>query len=632
MAARNWGGEHLARTLKDAHNDSYEGVLHNEVLCNLEKKSPFYFNTEAFSLSSKNIKQDEGRAVARLQAMLNGPPRIQRWVGVSYHPESELQSHYGKLNLAKCYDQVIFIDETVALLPISRAYINLAAKVKDVENAKAAAAESMPPAQFSVAATNKRLLKEYRRLRRAPLKGIEAHPLERNLLEWHFVLTCSEKPYQNGQYHGALLFPAEYPMRPPAFKVFTPSGRFEPGERLCLSMSDFHPESWNPSWSVETLLVGLQSFMYEESNAIGSISASVSRREKLAANSGLFNARNAIWKELFSEDGGDMDSNDDDDDKEDAHESVCRFCFSSDGELISPCMCKGSNEWIHLSCLRDWQKNVLLTQPTHPSYHTSIDQVCNVCLEVFTGVGIPPSRHEQIVKYTGAEIASMVTPGNLLVSTRESSRENLEIIAQHPEIRDQLLTWTKAVFLMISTGTRASPHLMAVSMSVPLSKGPPKDALALLSSRKQKFWKGKFKNVIHYDSGPMQRGEPLAIAHILGNAQATQLASSYQNVQLVSPAWVVGDFEEILALVARHQQTHQGAVTIRVCWGCGGWGHTQILAEIARGGWGIVSMKDYEKIRPDKNVEIDWPLDFEWMRMISMAKMAPQSEYNLRRR
>ena len=29
---------------------------------------------------------------------------------------------------------------------------------------------------------------------------------------------------------------------------------------------------------------------------------------------------------------------------------------SSEGELISPCMCKGSNEWVHLECLRAWQK------------------------------------------------------------------------------------------------------------------------------------------------------------------------------------------------------------------------------------------------------------------------------------
>jgi ubiquitin-protein ligase len=41
----------------------------------------------------------------------------------------------------------------------------------------------------------------------------------------------------------------------------TPSGRFQPDTRLCLTMSDFHPSSWNPSWSVATILNGLLSFM-----------------------------------------------------------------------------------------------------------------------------------------------------------------------------------------------------------------------------------------------------------------------------------------------------------------------------------------------------------------------------------
>ena len=33
------------------------------------------------------------------------------------------------------------------------------------------------------------------------------------------------------------------------------------GTRLCLSMSDFHPETWNPGWSVATVAKGLLSFM-----------------------------------------------------------------------------------------------------------------------------------------------------------------------------------------------------------------------------------------------------------------------------------------------------------------------------------------------------------------------------------
>jgi len=33
------------------------------------------------------------------------------------------------------------------------------------------------------------------------------------------------------------------------------------GCRLCLSISDFHPDTWNPAWSVSTILTGLLSFM-----------------------------------------------------------------------------------------------------------------------------------------------------------------------------------------------------------------------------------------------------------------------------------------------------------------------------------------------------------------------------------
>ena len=68
-------------------------------------------------------------------------------------------------------------------------------------------------------------------------------------------------PYAGGLYHGMLRFPAEYPFRPPSIYMITPNGRFKPNTRLCLSISDFHPDTWNPSWSVSTILTGLLSFM-----------------------------------------------------------------------------------------------------------------------------------------------------------------------------------------------------------------------------------------------------------------------------------------------------------------------------------------------------------------------------------
>ena len=58
-----------------------------------------------------------------------------------------------------------------------------------------------------------------------------------------------------------------------------------------------------------------------------------------------------------------------DDDEED--EQLCRYCFEGPeaGELLSPCECKGGQKWVHLSCLRRWQRMVLVSQPTHPAFY-----------------------------------------------------------------------------------------------------------------------------------------------------------------------------------------------------------------------------------------------------------------------
>ena len=73
--------------------------------------------------------------------------------------------------------------------------------------------------------------------------------------------------------------------------MLTPSGRFAVNTRLCLSMSDYHPESWNPLWSVASILTGLQSFFYEDTPTTGSVNASGAERRLLAAASLEHNAR-----------------------------------------------------------------------------------------------------------------------------------------------------------------------------------------------------------------------------------------------------------------------------------------------------------------------------------------------------
>ena len=45
----------------------------------------------------------------------------------------------------------------------------------------------------------------------------------------------------------------------------TPNGRYKQGtfhERgICMTMSDWHPESWNPSWKVVQIITSIQTFM-----------------------------------------------------------------------------------------------------------------------------------------------------------------------------------------------------------------------------------------------------------------------------------------------------------------------------------------------------------------------------------
>ena len=74
-----------------------------------------------------------------------------------------------------------------------------------------------------------------------------------------------------GYYHGKLLFPNDFPFKPPTILILTPSGRFEPNKPLCFSMSDYHPETWNPSWTVTTIIMGVISFMNDTAMTTGSL-------------------------------------------------------------------------------------------------------------------------------------------------------------------------------------------------------------------------------------------------------------------------------------------------------------------------------------------------------------------------
>jgi len=145
-----------------------------------------------------------------------------------------------------------------------------------------------------------RLTREFKKLELNPVENILALPDPKNIFEWSFLIYgLKDSQYTGGFYHGKIIFPVEYPHKPPKIVFITPSGRFKTNEPICLSFTNFHPESWNPSWTIETMLVGLISFMNSTDITKGSINTSDGTKRGFAKKSLMFNLDNEEFVRIF---------------------------------------------------------------------------------------------------------------------------------------------------------------------------------------------------------------------------------------------------------------------------------------------------------------------------------------------
>eukprot|EP00949_MAST-11_sp_MAST-11-sp1_P004857 g4857.t1 len=154
----------------------------------------------------------------------------------------------------------------------------------------------------------RRLAKEYINLQKALKDGgtsfFTALPDPENIFSWHFVIFGDELPderYKGGVYHGCIEFPEAYPLKAPSIMMISQSGRFQTNTKLCMSNTDFHPESWNPIWSVHSILCGFVSFFVDDTSTYGAITSSLAMKRKLAAESMLANSENVQFRKFFPE-------------------------------------------------------------------------------------------------------------------------------------------------------------------------------------------------------------------------------------------------------------------------------------------------------------------------------------------
>jgi len=579
-------------TLRPSINGSSEQLCHGVCL---------HLQCDAFwlPLQAHKIANAPPQLLQTLQARIP-----QRYVGVHYRAETELKSHYIDASLIGQYDALIFVDTTSALHVLSDEELQQAGQMT--------AATSSPPASKS---NNKygvrRLMQEYVKLGKEPIPNICVQPENDNLYHCHFVILFDDafSVYAGGEYHGLLKIPKDYPMAPPRISFFTPSGRFEVGERICVSFSDYHPELWNPSWGVESVLVGLQSFFQEECpEAIGSILAPAETRRKLAKESREFNQKDQWYQQLF---GGDHHSSNNTttteafatnmlnggEEKKDEDTPFCRYCRMTgadggSGELISPCNCQGSNKWTHKECLAKWQYQAILSQSTHRKYQTDTEKFCNVCGAEFRTKLY--SRDKVMVSFTGAEMANMIEPGCLLVATEKSSMHTLRLMEQYQDLQERLSHWVKSVFLVAQCWTSPdgkSQHIVGLSLSNEIEVA--NQAPSAVSFRTKALAElGLPPTTRTFIGGPCSPEVPhilfLAVNNCIKGLENDQQPEQQHCWKVLQGAdvslWYSHGPYRIRQALA---WASNAVMETHVYWGCASWDRIQLLGEIARGGWGL---------------------------------------------
>ena len=95
-AASDWGGRMEVKRVRPSRPDSYERICHDA--------------------GAPRFLLDFARDAAAREALLE--PRLERFIGVIYRPDTELMSHYAEATLPEQFDAWVWFDETQAVTPL----------------------------------------------------------------------------------------------------------------------------------------------------------------------------------------------------------------------------------------------------------------------------------------------------------------------------------------------------------------------------------------------------------------------------------------------------------------------------------------------------------------------------------
>jgi len=116
----------------------------------------------------------------------------------------------------------------------------------------------------------RRLKRDFIELQRANILSIAAQPLDDDIFEWHVNIKPTDGVYSGVYFHCILRFPESYPTNPPKVEICTRISHPNVFDGwICLSMLRSHTknvpyEGWSRAYSVTSILMQLQSFLFAE--------------------------------------------------------------------------------------------------------------------------------------------------------------------------------------------------------------------------------------------------------------------------------------------------------------------------------------------------------------------------------
>eukprot|EP00419_Tripos_fusus_P005153 CAMPEP_0172675068 /NCGR_PEP_ID=MMETSP1074-20121228/13071_1 /TAXON_ID=2916 /ORGANISM="Ceratium fusus, Strain PA161109" /LENGTH=439 /DNA_ID=CAMNT_0013492515 /DNA_START=50 /DNA_END=1370 /DNA_ORIENTATION=+ len=322
--------------------------------------------------------------------------------------------------------------------------------------------------------------------------------------------------------------------------------------------------------------------------------------------------------------------------EDEAAAPTCRICFlgadedgdENLGELVSPCNCQGSQSYVHLSCLRRWQRSVQLSGSNHPDETAKEDRhlVCNVCKAEFN---LPPQDRTSMMSDLSGMRPEQMGPGMLIVTKKADSdavsasvqlnlalRAFIESKAAHfhravyiisevrpreeatPSPSNRMRTTSSSSSSPTAAGSDSDRNgnevIIGVNLSRPLEVPDVSQLHGAEDERVIQSYREQGVEVMWMNGGPVKPRTVTCLAcvkHIKAELREAVFAKHGVELFMEGPIAVVhGPMRSMLACAAEEAQAaaavSEEKIVVLAWAGFAQWSCTQLLGEIARGSWG----------------------------------------------